>query len=271
MKNISNYIIKQFNKEQLFYTIIFLISVVFVVTNRCIVGFGNILWIADIGTICGVLNIVNTAKHNVYGLIFNAISSAFIVATAIIQHVWLNAVVTLFVNIPFLIVGIIKWKKHERENQSEKNLKVMKKKNFLLLLVLLIVADIAFTIILYYLNGNLFYLDAFFTSLCMVGVILSSNMYKEQFHYFITANFIGMIMYSILSAQNINNIPYVLLLTIDFIVAIKGLINWSKLEKIQNEKLNQKSAEGTPENPKTELEERWFQKQIPNSNGIDRE
>lgn len=248
MNKISSYIKKQFEKDQLFYTIIFLISVVFVVTNRCIVGFGNILWIADIGTICGVLNIVNTAKHNVYGLIFNVISSAFIVATAIIQHVWLNATITLFVNIPFLIVGIIKWKKHERENQEEKNLKVMNKKKFVLLLVLLAVVDVIFTVVLYYLKGNLFYLDAFFTSLCMVGVILSSNMYKEQFHYFITANFIGMIMYTILATQNINNIPYVLLLTIDFIVAIKGLVNWSKLEKIQNEKLKQKNAEITADN-----------------------
>lgn len=236
MNKISSFIKQQFSKDQLFYTIIFLISVVFVATNRCIVGFDSILWIADIGTICGVLNIVNTAKHNVYGLIFNVISSSIIVATAIIQHVWLNATITLFINIPFLIVGIFNWKKHERQHQEEKNLKVMKKKNFILLALLLIVVDIIFTIILYYLKGNLFYLDAFFTSLCMVGVILSSNMYKEQFHYFIAANFIGMIMFSILSTQNINNIPYVLLLTIDFIVAIKGLVNWSRLEKLQNEK-----------------------------------
>lgn len=241
MNKFTNYIKQQFSKEQLFYTIILLISIMFVVTNRCIVGFKNILWIADIGTICGVLNIVNTAKHNVWGLIFNAISSAFIATAAIIQHVWLNAAVTLLINIPFLIVGIFKWKKHEKENHEEKNLKVMKKKNLILLTLLLLVVDAIFTVILYYLNGNLFYLDAFFTSLCMVGVILSSNMYKEQFYFFIVANFIGMVMYTILTTQNINNMPYILLLTIDFIVAIKGAINWTRLEKIQKEQLKQKN------------------------------
>ena len=243
MSKISNYIKQQFSKDQLFYTIIFIVSVVFVTINRCFVGFGNILWIADIGTICGVLNIINTAKHNVFGLIFNAISSAFIAVAAIIQHVWLNATVTLFINIPFLIVGIIKWLKHEKDHQEEKNLKTMKPKTFILLTLLLLVVDVIFTIILYYLHGNLFYLDAFFTSLCLMGVVLSSNMYKEQFYYFIVANFIGVIMYSILSFQTLNNIPYVLLLTIDFIVAIKGIINWSRLEKIQKQQLEQKNID----------------------------
>ena len=66
MNRITNYIKQQFSKDQLFYTIIFLISVVFVTTNRCIVGFNSILWIADIGTICGVLNIVNRVVNNFY-------------------------------------------------------------------------------------------------------------------------------------------------------------------------------------------------------------
>ena len=50
-----------------------------------------------------------------------------------------------------------------------------------------------------------------------------------------------MIMYTILTTQNINNMPYILLLTIDFIVAIKGAINWTRLEKIQKEQLKQKN------------------------------
>ena len=242
MSKFFNYIKRQFYKDQLFYTIILLTSLAFVITNRCFMGFDSILWIADFGTIFGVLNIIYTAKHSIWGLIFNAISSAFLVTTSLIQHVWFNATITLLINIPFLIVGTIKWKIHEKEHKEEKNLKVMKTKNFLLLTGLLIVVSAIFTVALYYLNGNLFYLDALFTSLCLLGVVLSSNMYKEQFYYFIAGNFVGVVMYSILSLQTLNNIPYVFLLTIDFIVAIKGLVNWTRLWKIQEQQKQENIA-----------------------------
>ncbi len=242
MSKFFDYIKRQFGKDQLFYTIILLVSIAFIVTNRCFVGFGSILWIADIGTLFGVLNIIYTAKHTVWGLIFNTISSAFIVTTSLIQHVWFNATITLAINIPFLIVGTIKWFMNEKKHKEEKNLKVMSKKNFWLLNFLLIIVCAIFTVILYFLNGNLFYLDALFTSLCLLGVILSSNMYREQFYYFIAGNLVGAIMFAIMSFQTLNNLPYVFLLTIDFIVAIKGLVNWTKLWKIQEQKKQENIA-----------------------------
>ena len=225
-----------FKKENVFYTLIFIVSIIVIIVNRIFVGFKNILWIADIGTICGVLNVIYTAKHSVFGLIFNAISSSFIVATSIIQHVWLTAFITLFISIPFLIVGIFNWNKNQKNNEEEKNLKTMRKNSLILLISSLIVVDAIFTIILYFLKGNLFYLDAIVSSCCLMGIILSSKMFLEQFYFFIPGNFCGIIMYSLLSTQNINNLPYAFLFIIDFIVVIMGLVNWKKLVRIKQSK-----------------------------------
>ena len=243
MENKSNFILAQFNKENLFYTITFLVCIVVLTINRAVIGFSNILWIADIGTICGILNVINTAKHNVWGLVFNFISSSFIVATAAIQHLWLTVVITTLISLPMLLIGIINWRKNEKNNQSEKNLKTMSKKTLWLITGGLIVVDVIFTVILYYLHGNLFYLDSIVSSCCLIAIILSSKMYLEQFYFFIVGNFAGIIMYFILMLQNTNNLPYVFLFVVDFIVVIVGLINWKHLNKLQNFSKTTKKSE----------------------------
>ena len=229
------YIKKQFAKENIFYTIILIVSTIVIVVNRVFVGFSNILWIADIGTFCGILNVINTAKHNVWGLIFNFISSGFIVATSIIQHICLTASITLCISMPMLLIGIINWRKNVKTNHEEKNLKTMSRKNLLLITLLLIAIDAIFTVILYYLNGNIFYLDAGVTSCCLVAIILTSKMYLEQFYFFIIGNAFGIAMYTMLSFQNTNNIPYAFLFLVDFIVVIVGLFNWKRLNNEKKE------------------------------------
>lgn len=234
MENILLYIKKQFSKNNLFYTITFLLCLIVIILNRVFIGFSNILWIADIGTICGVLNVVNTAKHNIWGLIFNFISSGFIVVTSIIQHLWLTAIITLFISMPSLFIGIINWHKNQKNNREDNNLKTLNKKSLWIITGSLIALNILFTIILYFLKGNLFYLDSIVSSCCLIGIILSSKMYIEQFYFFIIGNFAGVVMYLILLTQNANNLPYVFLFLVDFVVVIVGLINWKKLKKLQN-------------------------------------
>lgn len=222
-------------KDNIFYITIFILSLAIIITNRAIVGFSNIIWIADFATIFGVLNVTFTAKHTVWGLIFNAISSSIIVATSLIQKIYLNAGVTLLISIPLLLWGVITWKKNERNNEDEKNLKVLDKKHLIYILIGLAIADAIFTVILYFLNGTLFYLDALLSSFCLIGIFLSSKMYVEQFYFFIFGNVFGITLYSILSVSNFNNISYVLMFSIQLIVMVRGLFYWKKLLRERNE------------------------------------
>ena len=86
-----NFIKKCFLKENLFYTIIFLVSLTVIIINRTLTGFGSILWLADIGSICGILYTINMAKHNVFGFIFNIISTiAILKALGLWNEYWMT-------------------------------------------------------------------------------------------------------------------------------------------------------------------------------------
>ena len=79
------------------------------------------------------------------------------------------------------------WKKNEKLDET-KNLKSLGKKNFVLLFAGYVVLSGIFTIILYYLGGNLFYLDAFYSAGCAIGVILCSFAFIDQFYFYLIAD-----------------------------------------------------------------------------------
>ena len=95
---------KLFNKDNIFYTLIFLINITIIAVNRIINGFDSILWICDISSIFSVLNIIFNAKHTIWGLVFNFVATLFIAATDVIQHIWLNAFICIVINAPMLLL-----------------------------------------------------------------------------------------------------------------------------------------------------------------------
>lgn len=225
------FIKKPFSKENYLYSIFFILGVTCILVNRCLVGFGSILFVADIGSICGILSIIFMAKHSVWGYVFNVFATAVVVITGFIQHVWLNASISLIIMLPNIIYGLFCWIKNEKNNNKDANLKTMKSKFVVMWCLIAVVISALFTVVLWRLKGNMFFIDAPFTILCVVGVILNSRMYLENYYFFIPANFLGMIMYGILTIQNINNLPYIITYVIYTIVSILGLINWKKLNR----------------------------------------
>ena len=108
-----------FSKENLIYAIIFIVSIIGIVVSRIYIGFDSVLWISDIASITGVLYVINLAKHNVSGFVFNIISTTIITVVCIIQKVWLTAFISSVINIPNLIYGLIIWIKNEKNNQAK--------------------------------------------------------------------------------------------------------------------------------------------------------
>lgn len=231
---------KNLIKENLIYIIIFILDLILICVNRAINGFGNILWVSDLSSFFGILNVIFTAKHTIFGLIFNLISTIFISVTSIYQKLWLNAVCCIFISVPSLLIGIIKWHKNEKSGNGQ-NLNTLSKKSRIFAFVSFIIVSIIALLILKYFNGNLYYLDAFYSISCVYGILLCSFAFIDQFKYFITSNVIGIVMYTILTIQNINNLPFLFTTIIYLIVNIMGYINWIKIKKnIENNKRESK-------------------------------
>lgn len=207
---------------------IFIFGLLLIIINRLIVGFDNILWIVDISSFFSILYIIFTAKHAVWGLVFDLLASSILAVANYIQHLWLNLTVCVLICIPNLTAGIFNWKKNERIDNS-KNLKHFSKKNLFFVFLVYFLVSIIFSVILYFLKGNLFYLDALYSAGCAIGVILSSFAFIDQFYIYIVADVFGLTMYSMLTIQNINNITMIFTSFIFIIGDIIGLINWKRL------------------------------------------
>lgn len=237
-------IAKLFKKENLFYTLIFVIGVSLIIINRAIFGFSNILWIVDFASLFSIFYVIFTSKHTVWGLVFDLMATCILVVTNTIQHLWLNLAVCVLIGIPNLTIGIITWKKNEKIDES-KNLKTLGIKKFTLLFVAYLVVSVIFAVILYYLGGNLFYLDALYSAGCAVGVVLSSFAFIDQFYMFIFADMFGVAMYTMLTLQNINNITMIFTSIIFIVGNFVGLFNWRKLLKKQNEQMKANEVENS--------------------------
>ena len=238
---------KKFFKENLLYIIVFILDIALIIVNRVNAGTSEFWWCFDLSSLFGILNVVFTAKHTIFGLIFNLITTIFISVTSIYQKLWLNAVCCVLISAPSLLIGIIKWHKNEKTGSSN-NLNTLSTKNRIIAFVSFLVVSIASLFILKAIHGNLYYLDAFYSISCVYGVFLCSFAYIDQFKYFITSNILGIVMYTILTIQNINNLPFLFTTTIYLIVNITGCLNWLKIKKSIETKNNQ---------DKEIIEEKW--------------
>ncbi len=231
-----------FKKENIFYTIVFLLDIIIILLNRGVQGFYNILWIADFASLFSILYAIFTAKHSILGLYFNLIASLILGIMNLVQHVWLNMIICLCVSVPMLTSGIFTWKK-DQIKEDKKKIKRLSKNAIIKLFVLYAVLSGVFSVILYYLNGNLFYLDALYSAGCVFGIILLSLGYLNNFMFFIVADVFGIVMYLMLSIQNINNLPVLFTTLIFLIVNTMGLFNWRKIDKNLKEE-KEKPSEG---------------------------
>lgn len=236
-----------FKKENLFYTLTLIVSLIIIITNRILIGFHPVLWLCDVASVFSILYTINMAKHNVFGFIFNIVATATMVVTSFYQHIWLNATVCLCVNLPSMIIGLVGWIRNEKKGKEEDNLKSMSGKKLALFVFLTLAAAGVFTYILYLLDGTLFYIDGIFSAMCMVGVILASKMYIEQYYFFMPANVLGIVLYVILCFKDMSNLPYVITNIIFTIVSVIGYINWRKLKKEQESQIKDDNLQAESE------------------------
>jgi len=218
-----------FNRENILYTILFSILMIVIIINRIYCGFENIVWLTDFASIFSIIGVIFLAKHSIIGPISCLISTAFTIPVSLVQSIWLNVIINTFIILPFWTLSIIRWRKSNKSNtvfiQSLNKYQTITTTCILICLIVLV------AYILYLFNGNLFYLDAPYSILCATAVIFSSFALIQQFYLFSLANAIGIIMYFLLTLQNINNICLIFVNLILLIINISALINWRKILK----------------------------------------
>lgn len=250
---IKNFLKDAFSKKNLFYTLIFIIDIIFIVSYRIVIGFKGFLWVCDLASIFSILSMIFNAKHSIWGLIFNLFATITLIFTNYFQSVWLNFFICIVISLPSYTYGIIRWHKNEKNNKSSKNLNKLSTKSRIIFWSSYAVASIVFIFILKAINSNLPIFDAFYSIGCVFGVILASLAIIDQFLFFTFANISGITMYILLTIQSFDNITLAFTAVLYFIMNIIGYINWKKIMK--NEIINDTDNETNDDNNLNEINE----------------
>ena len=193
----------------------------------------NPLWLTIINfisAICGIMCIFFCAKANISNFIF-AVINTFVYAIFLWYHKIYGtfALEVLFYQ-PVNFISWYIWSKHRDEKLIEKTKakKLTLLQNIICALVITI-GGIVYHSVLVKLGGTVAWLDAFTLSIGIIAVLLEMFRYKEQYIWWIITDIIAVAMYIIHF-----DLVYLTKKSIYLIMAIIGIINWTKLNRERN-------------------------------------
>lgn len=193
----------------------------------------NPLWLTIINfisAICGIMCIFFCAKANISNFIF-AVVNTFVYAIFLWYHKIYGtfALEVLFYQ-PVNFISWYIWAKHRDQKYVEKTkAKKLTVLQNILSAVVIIAGGIIYHGILVKLGGTVAWLDAFTLSIGIIAVILEMLRFKEQYFWWIITDIIAVAMYIVHF-----DLVYLTKKSIYLIMAIIGIINWTKLQKERN-------------------------------------
>ena len=191
------------------------------------------LWLTIINfisAICGIICVFFCAKANISNFAFATVNTIVYAIFLFHQKIFGTFALEVLFYLPVNFISWYIWAKHRDEILTEKT----KSKRLTLLqnviaTVLIVVGGIVYHAILVKLGGAVAWLDAFTLSIGIVAVLLEMLRYKEQYVWWIITDIIAVAMYIVHFDP-----VYLTKKSIYLIMAIIGIINWTKLNKEHN-------------------------------------
>ena len=236
-KKLKN-VIKSF-KDLKWYEIIMIVIMVFIASlavYKAIVdpaSSDNPLWLTIINfisAICGIICVFFCAKANISNFAFASVNTIVYAIYLFYHKIFGTFALEVLFYLPINFISWYIWTRHRDkvliEKTKAKKLSVMQ---HIIFTTLIIVGGIVYHYILVKIGGNVAWLDAFTLSIGIIAVILEMLRYKEQYIWWIITDIIAVAMYIIHF-----DLVYLTKKSIYLIMAIIGIINWTKLNKERN-------------------------------------
>lgn len=151
---------------------------------------------------------------------------------------------------PMQVVGMSLWIKNYliKKNQPNVdntlvNVKRLRPKDYLIILPIVAVCYVAVYFILTLLNGQrLPYLDAFISVLCILGTLLLTLRYVENWYIYLIVNLSSSVLWGISMFQDDVSAPFMFILYITYtLYSVIGLFEWRKFAKLEAQENNSNS------------------------------
>lgn len=194
---------------------------------------GNPPWLAlvnFISAVCGVICIFFCAKANISSFIFAVINTLTYAVYLLYWHIWGTAALELLFYLPMNIISWYLWALHRdaQLTQKTKAKKLPKYGNIVCTICVLIPAYV-YHVVLVQMGGEVAWFDALTLSIGIVATVLTMLRYREQYIWWIVADVIAVGMF----IAHFDAV-YLTKKTIYLIMAVIGLINWTRLQNQRN-------------------------------------
>ena len=208
-------------------------------------------WLALINfvsALAGIMCIFLCAKASISNFIFAIVNTVVYIVYLVYWKVWATAGLEIFVYFPMNIISWIIWARHRDNFESKDHLTKSKKMNWWQNLATT-AAIIGLTVLSHFtletLTGSSWanigeawklrdvftWLDAATFSIGIIAVFLEAFRFREQYVWWLITDIVAVAMYIVKTPFD----PvYLTKKTIYLIMAVVGLINWIKLQKLDN-------------------------------------
>ena len=231
-------IIKSF-KELKWYEYIMGAVMVFIAGKAMYEGFssgssdGNPPWLTVINfisAVCGVICIFFTAKANISNFVFATVNTIVYAVYLVYWHIWGTAALEILFYIPMNFISWYFWAKHRDEEITQKTkARKLKAIHNVICAVIVISGAVIYHFILVRIGGEVAWFDAFTLSIGIIATILELLRLREQYVWWIITDIVSVGMY----IAHFDAV-YLTKRSIYLIMAVIGLVNWAKLNKVRN-------------------------------------
>lgn len=231
--------IKKSFQELKWYEYLMGAIMIFIAARAMVISFatgsadGNPPWLTVINfvsAVCGVICIFFTAKANISNFVFASVNTIVYAIYLVYWHIWGTALLEILFYIPMNFVSWYFWARHRDQEMTQKT----KSKKLTLLQNGICAAVVVASALIYHgvlvkVGGEVAWFDAFTLSIGILATILELLRYKEQYVWWIITDIVSIGMYIAHF-----DLVYLTKRSIYLIMAVIGLMNWAKLNRMRN-------------------------------------
>jgi nicotinamide mononucleotide transporter len=191
-----------------------------------------------VASITGMLCVVLTAKGRISSFYFGLVNILAYSWVAYQSAYYGDVQLNMLYFLPMTFVGIYYWKKNQRKDKKQTDIKVRSlavKEKIIWLIVSLVVLAI-YGLFLKYLNGTLPFVDASTTIFSIIATILLNKRLTDQWYYWIMVDVLSIVMWVYIFITRGSDVSMLVMWAAFLVNAIYGYYNWRKMERSQNGK-----------------------------------
>lgn len=184
--------------------------------------------IALISSVCGISYTILAGKGRIYCYFIGILGTLCYSYLSYKNAFYGNFMLYFFYYLPMEITGIVKWKKHLKNNSSEIIKTRLSKSERIIYSIATLTATVVFSVFLVYLNDKNPYIDSIVTVFSVTGMLLTVKRCIEQWYIWMAVNLLTLIMWFNAWLNGSNAFVFIFMWLTYFILSFYFLHEWKK-------------------------------------------